>query len=243
MMKEVVTMKRFQFLTGFLCGALLFAGFTSVASAASGIMAAISNQPVYVDGQRVYMTAYQIGGNNYVKLRDIGEAVGFNVYWDGASVQVESDKPYTGAAPVDQPAQQVPAALTELTEENVYSTIMALRDIYPINTAYPAPYVPNNPFDRPYSNCDKCAGWAMLCSDAAFGDLPWRRVNRPSWEEIRAGDLVQYDGHVVVVLSKTDEYISVTESGSNNKVRWGGQYFKWWLEEQSGYALRTRYPQ
>ena len=83
----------------------------------------------------------------------------------------------------------------------------------------------------------------MLCSDAAFGDLPWRRVNRPSWEEIRAGDLVQYDGHVVVVLSKTDEYISVTESGSNNKVRWGGQYFKWWLEEQSGYALRTRYPQ
>ena len=243
MMKEVVTMKRFQFLTGFLCGALLFCAFPTVASAASNIMAAISNQPVYVDGQRVYMTAYQIGGNNYVKLRDIGEAVGFNVYWDGASVQVESDKPYTGAAPVDQPAQQVPAALTELTEENVYSTIMALRDIYPINPAYPAPYVPNNPFDRPYSNCDKCAGWAMLCSDAAFGDLPWRRVNRPSWEEIRAGDLVQYDGHVVVVLSKTDEYISVTESGSNDKVRWGGQYFKWWLEEQSGYALRTRYPQ
>ena len=236
-------MKRFQFLTGFLCGALLFCAFPTVASAASNIMAAISNQPVYVDGQRVYMTAYQIGGNNYVKLRDIGEAVGFNVYWDGASVQVASDKPYTGTAPADQPTQQVPTALTELTEENVYSTIMALRDIYPINTAYPAPYVPNNPFDRPYSNCDKCAGWAMLCSDAAFGDLPWRRVNRPSWEEIRAGDLVQYDGHVVVVLSKTDEYISVTESGSNNKVRWGGQYFKWWLEEQSGYALRTRYPQ
>ena len=236
-------MKRFQFLTGFLCGALLFCAFPTVASAASNIMAAISNQPVYVDGQRVYMTAYQIGGNNYVKLRDIGEAVGFNVYWDGASVQVESDKPYTGVAPVSQPTQQVPAAPTELTEENVRATIRALKSIYPSGTVYPAPYVPNNPFDRPYSNCDKCAGWAMLCSDAAFGDLPWRRVNRPSWEEIRAGDLVQYDGHVVVVLSKTDEYISVTESGSNNKVRWGGQYFKWWLEEQSGYALRTRYPQ
>ena len=236
-------MKRFQFLTGFLCGALLFCVFPTVASAASNIMATISNQAIYVDGQRVSLTAYQIGGNNYVKLRDIGEAVGFNVYWDGASVQVESDKPYTGLAPESQPTQQVPAAPTELTEENVRTAIMALRDIYPINTAYPAPYVPNNPFDRPYSNCDKCAGWAMLCSDAAFGDLPWRRVNRPSWEEIRAGDLVQYDGHVVVVLSKTDEYISVTESGSNNKVRWGGQYFKWWLEEQSGYALRTRYPQ
>jgi hypothetical protein len=235
-------MKRFQFLTGFLCGALLFAGFTSVASAASGVMAAISNQPVYVDGQQVFMTAYQIGGNNYVKLRDIGEAVGFNVYWDGTSVQVESDQPYTGVAPENQPGQQVPAAPAELTEEAVRNTILALRDIYPINSAYPAPYVPNNPLDRPYSNCDKCAGWAMLCSDAVFGDLPWRRVDRPSWDEIRAGDLVQYDGHVMVVLSKTDEYISVTESGNNNKVRWGGQYFKWWLEEQSGYALRTRYP-
>lgn len=236
-------MKRFQFLTGFLCGALLFAGFTSVASAASSIMAAISNQAVYVDGQRVYMTAYQIGGNNYVKLRDIGEAVGFNVYWDGTSVQVESDKPYTGVAPADQPAQQVPAAPTELTEENVRATIRALRDTYPTNTPYPAPYVPIKPFDRPYSNCDHCAGWAMLCSDAAFGDLPYRRIDNPRWEEIRAGDLVQYDGHVMVVLNKTNEYISVTESGNNNKVRWGGQYFKWWLEEQSGYALRTRYPQ
>ena len=242
-MKEDIAMKRFRFLTGFLCGALMFAGFTSIASAASGIMAAISNQPVYVDGQRVYLTAYQIGGNNYVKLRDIGEAVGFNVYWDGASVQVESDKPYTGVGPESQPAQQVPAAPTELTEENVRATIRALKNTYPSGTVYPAPYVPNNPFDRPYSNCDKCAGWAMLCSDAAFGDLPWRRVDHPSWDEIRAGDLVQYDGHVVVVLDKTDEYISVTESGTNNHARWGGQYFKWWLEEQSGYALRTRYPQ
>ncbi len=72
-------MKRFQFLTGFLCGALLFCVFPTVASAASNIMATISNQAIYVDGQRVSLTAYQIGGNNYVKLRDIGEAVGFNV--------------------------------------------------------------------------------------------------------------------------------------------------------------------
>ena len=238
-------MKRFQFLMGFLCGALMLGGFTSVASAASGIMAAISNQAVYVDGRQVSLTAYQIGGNNYVKLRDVGEAVGFNVYWDGRAVQIESDKPYTGVAPVGQtsitpPAQQTPAALTE---ESVQATIRALRDVYPTNTPYGAPYVPIDPFNRPYSNCDACAGWAMKCSDTAFGNLPYRRINNPRWEEIRVGDLVQYDGHVMVVLNKTDEYISVTESGTNNKVRWGGQYVKWWLEEQPGYALRTRYPQ
>ena len=53
-------MKRFQFLTGFLCGALLFCVFPTVASAASNIMATISNQAIYVDGQRVSLTAYQI---------------------------------------------------------------------------------------------------------------------------------------------------------------------------------------
>ena len=241
-------MKRFQFLMGFLCGALMLGGFTSVASAASGIMAALSNQAVYVDGRQVSLTAYQIGGNNYVKLRDVGEAVGFNVYWDGRAVQIESDKPYTGVAPVGQtsitpPAQQTPAVLTE---ENVQATIRALRDIYPSGTHYPAPYrsTSNGPYGVSSTNC---AGWAILCSDAAFGNLPWRRVDRPAWGQIRAGDLVEYaDGtnhHVVVVLDRTDEYIKVTESGTNTKARWGGQYFKWWLEEQPSYILYTRYPQ
>ena len=134
-----------------------------------------------------------------------------------------------------------------LTEENVRAAIVALKEIYPTNTPYGAPYVPNNPLYRPFSNCDACAGWAMKCSDKAFGNLPWRRVANPQWKDIRAGDLIQYDneygGHVVVVLEKTDDYIKVTESGNNNKARWGGQYFKWWLESQPGYAMRTRYPE
>ena len=134
-----------------------------------------------------------------------------------------------------------------LTEENVRAAIVALKDTYPDGTLYGVPYVPNNPLYRPFSNCDACAGWAMKCSDAAFGDLPWRRVANPHWEDIRAGDILQYDneygGHAVVVLSKTDDYVKVTESGTNNKALWGAQYFKWWLESQPGYAMRTRYPE
>ena len=42
-------MKRLQFLMGFLCGALLIGRFTSVASAASGIMATLSSHTIYVD--------------------------------------------------------------------------------------------------------------------------------------------------------------------------------------------------
>ena len=238
-------MKRLQFLMGFLCGALVIGGFSSMASAASGIMATISNQAIYVDGRQVSMTAYAIGGNNYVKLRDVGEAVGFNVYWDGKAVQIESDRPYTGEAPGSQttpPAQQPSAALTE---ENVQSAIRALRDTYPTNTYYGAFYrsTSSGPYGAAPTNC---AGWATLCSDAAFGNLPWRRVDRPSWEQIRPGDLIEYTNssahHVVVVLDKTSEYVKVTESGTNNKARWGGQYFQWWLEEQPSYILYTRYP-
>ena len=36
---------------------------------------------IYVDGEKVDWEAYTINGANYVKLRDIGQAVGFNVYW------------------------------------------------------------------------------------------------------------------------------------------------------------------
>lgn len=86
----------------------------------------------------------------------------------------------------------------------------------------------------------------MLCSDAAFGSLPWHRSYNPKWEDIRAGDVLDYrdgsSGHAIVVLEKTDEYVKVTESGTNNRTLWGGQYPRWWLEEQPGYRLNTRYP-
>lgn len=134
-----------------------------------------------------------------------------------------------------------------LTEENVRAAIVALKEIYPDGTVYPTPYCSNDPLNRPYSNCDHCAGWAMLCSDTVFGCLPWRYQANPDWDDIRIGDLVEYDaarsGHVVVVVDKKEDYIKVTESGTHNKALWGGQYFKWWLEEQPGYALRTRYPE
>ena len=84
-----------SFAAGVLTGAVLFGG--SVAYAA-GVLAEPSWQNIYVDGKKVEMTAYNINGNNYVKLRDIGQAVGFNVYWDGG-VQIDSTAPYTGEAP------------------------------------------------------------------------------------------------------------------------------------------------
>ena len=214
-------------------------------AATEAITATLSSQPIYVNGQKVEFEAYAIHGNNFVKLRDIAQAVDFGVTYNAATNSVHIDPNSSYQEEVNQVAQ-TPASPSAITEGSVRTTIRALRDAYPTGTVYGA-------FYRSYSNGpygmapDHCAGWATLCSDAAFGDLPWRRINNPSWDGIRAGDLIRYDnasgGHVVVVLEKTDEYIKVTESGTNNKVRWGGQYFRWWLEEQPGYACFTRYPE
>ena len=89
-------MKRTRyFVAGMLTGAVLFGG--SVAYAA-GVIAERSTNTIYIDGQRMELEAYSINGANYLKLRDVGKAVGFNVYWDGA-VQINSTSPYTGEPP------------------------------------------------------------------------------------------------------------------------------------------------
>lgn len=44
--------------------------------------AVLSNSKVYIDGKEAHLTAYRINGNNYFKLRDIGEAIGFDVVYD-----------------------------------------------------------------------------------------------------------------------------------------------------------------
>lgn len=132
-----------------------------------------------------------------------------------------------------------------LTENNVYEILMGLKSTYPTMATYPTPF--HSTSNGPYHSGMNCAGWATLCSDAAFGTLPWRSVDNPTWDEIRVGDLVRYStdsgGHVVVVVKKTDEYISTTDSGTSQKVYWGGQYFRWWLKEQPGLRLYTRYPE
>lgn len=88
-------MKHANFLTGLVVGALVFGGTSAYAA---GILAEYSTNHIFVDGQEVRIEAYAIHDNNYMKLRDIGKAVG---YWNAedGSVQIETDKPYTGEAP------------------------------------------------------------------------------------------------------------------------------------------------
>ena len=93
MKKEILLMT-----TGIFVGTLLCHGG---GAAAAGTVAEPSWLPIFVNGEQVQMEAYNIHGNNFVKLRDIGQAVGFNVYWQDG-VRVDSGSPYTGTAPVQK---------------------------------------------------------------------------------------------------------------------------------------------
>lgn len=227
----------------FTAGLLLGMAILGSAAASEGITAFLSTQPIYVDGQRVSMTAYAINGNNYVKFRDIGKAVDFGVTYDAAtnSVHIDPDAPYQEQ--VSQPAPSTPAP-SAVTEESVSAALDALKARYPHGSTYPAPYhsTSNGPYGAVNSNC---AGWAIFCSDAAFGNLPWRKATF-CWEDVRIGDLVQYDNqfgsHVVAVLSKTDDWLYFTDSDLTQKVYWIGSYTREWLEQQSGLLIYTRYP-
>ena len=47
--------------------------------------AVASAQSIEIDGEAVELTAFNIGGNNFFKLRELGEALGFDVDYDGAT--------------------------------------------------------------------------------------------------------------------------------------------------------------
>ena len=155
-------MKRGSFAASFLT-CLLLAGVTTTAYAA-GIVAERSHHRIVVDGKEAQMEAYVINGSNYVRLRDIGKAVGFEVYWDGDAkcVQVESGKPYTGIAPVkaetsgpaSQPEAKTPADDVDAMIQDIVdrSNEMAAHTVYShtrpnggkFNTVTDCPYMAEN---------------------------------------------------------------------------------------------------
>ena len=95
-----------------LCGTVLGLALSApAAQAVESLKATLSTNRIFVDGQEAQIEAYTIHDNNFMQLRDIGKAVGFNVYWDTntKTVQIETGKPYTGEAPAkDGAADSVP---------------------------------------------------------------------------------------------------------------------------------------
>lgn len=92
-----------------------------------------SSQVFYLDGRQVQMEAYDIADHNYVKLRDIGRMVGFNVSWraEDNAVLIETDEPYSDESATHPAANQTadyaaeanPDVFTDTLTREVYDAI------------------------------------------------------------------------------------------------------------------------
>lgn len=71
---------------------------TDLAGAPAGAgEAKASGDAIYVNGAKITPEVYNINGNNYFKLRDLGEALDFYIGWSlERGVYIETDKPYAG---------------------------------------------------------------------------------------------------------------------------------------------------
>ncbi len=84
--------KALHFSSGFVAGVISCAIAMSGAFVyAAGVAAEESRNRFIVNGEEVEMQAYKIDGYNYFKLRDLGDALGFGVAWDGNNHQVIID--------------------------------------------------------------------------------------------------------------------------------------------------------
>ena len=137
-------MKKRGFAAGLCTGVMLLCG---ISAGAADLTAQLSQQPIYVEGERVWdVTAYDIGGNNYVKLRDMGMSVGFDVVYDANTDSVHIDPtiaysgnpetyldveiPKTASAKLSQQPIYVNGKRVEITAYDIGgSNYMKLRDI------------------------------------------------------------------------------------------------------------------
>ena len=138
--KEVVLMA-----TGIVVGIAL--GGQVVHAATTTLTASPSTQTFYLNGQKIQLQAYSIGGNNYVKLRDIGKAVDFGVLYDGTtnSVYISTDESYIAditqinsvitVPQSDMPFRPAEGDVVQLDDGSTFTVTKAK----PVESALPSP--------------------------------------------------------------------------------------------------------
>ena len=237
--------------------------------AAAGLMANPSSQQFYVNSQKVGLQAYEINGSNYVKLRDVGQAVGFGVTYDAAtnSVIINPDRSYEEVS-----APQTESKLANgkpVTEENVLELLRQIEKDWPQGTTWnstTANPVPSAEADRiignyPVNSVYGCGGYAAMVSSLVFGDTgnPGRKLDDLS--QIRPGDIILRINnktgavwHVLIALESPNEInaFHVTDGNCGGTVHWPdnpNQYDRNNLDsyrgENKAYRLEvwTRYPE
>ncbi len=127
-----------------------------------------------------------------------------------------------------------------ITQENVYQIIIGLKGQYPEGMKY----TNDNSYYSKVLNWTGygCHGFALICSDTAFGDLPIS-AKHSNFDLVKVGDFLRVDNdtHTVVVLEKRADSVVVAEANYNSSVHWGRVITRTELE-RGNYEVNTRYP-
>ena len=85
-----------------------------------------TDSKMYIDGKAVSFTSYNIDGNNYFKLRDIGQVFNFGVDWDGAknTIAVSTIKDYVSEGYVATSAKTLDYYNLTDTEKMIYDRLV-----------------------------------------------------------------------------------------------------------------------
>lgn len=128
-----------------------------------------------------------------------------------------------------------------MTEENVRAAIEALKSEFPEGMEWTNASLYQSHALR--TNGYGCAGFALRCSDTAFGDLPVSRKHS-SFDEIRVGDMLRVHGntHSVIVLEKKADSVIIAEGNYSGLIHWGRELARESLETDQHFYVETRYP-
>jgi len=193
--------------------------------------------------------AQEIAGRTLLPLRLVLESVGYTLIWDGEgnTVFISGDDYETDFFSLYASGDRsIPTLIgvgytTGQIEEVVYSRMDALRGQYPNGMRWTNENAYDGNGGIPMYGFG-CVAFAMILSDAAFGDLK-ARVHY-DFSNIRVGDIIRInsDTHSVIALKVTDKEITVAEGNYNSSIRWGRTFTRERMNSVGNFVM-TRYPE
>ena len=128
------------------------------------------------------------------------------------------------------------------TEEEVYEILTSMKEEYYEGYRWTngSKYSWNGGM---YGKAGGCMAFAYLLSDAAFGDLPARKLTGITIDDVRVGDVLRngWDSHTVIVLEVHEDHVVIAEGNWNGKVHWGRTLSA--SEVAASCYMLTRYPE
>ena len=133
-------------------------------------------------------------------------------------------------------AEEVP------TQAEAYSAMIALKEQYPQGSTWTNAnsYTWNGGYG---GTTYGCMAFANMLSDAAFGDLPARKLTGITIDDVRVGDILRNgkNTHTVIVLEVHEDYVVIAEGNYLGTVQWTNTMDA--EEVASCSYMLTRYPE